>query len=370
VALTSLLSMIPYIALQMIGMQVVIENMGLGHGEVSLIIAFVILVLYTYHSGLKAPAMLSFGKAIMIFIVMGAAVVWIPFKLGGFSAIFSAATDYFNARGAKTGMTVSSAQMLPYASLALGSALACFMYPHALTGVLSSSGPKTIKLNAVLLPIFTVLLGLIALLGYMAIAAGIQVDNSSDIVPALFNKMFPQWFVGFSFAAIVIGALVPAAIMAIGTATIFTRNIWKTLFHPGMSPSAESKLAKNTSVVVLFASLCFAIFLPTQYAIDLQLIGGICILQIFPAVVGGLYLSKLNAPALLLGWLAGMTLGTWLTVQNGMKPICSISLLDHTAKVYIGMVAFALNLGVSGIGSLILKPGDELAEEKIIEPIS
>ena len=94
VAVTSLLAMIPYIALQLIGMKVVMENLGLGHGEVPLFVAFLLLAIYTYHSGLKAPAMLSFGKAIMIFIVVLTAVIWIPWKLGGFAVIFAAANDH------------------------------------------------------------------------------------------------------------------------------------------------------------------------------------------------------------------------------------------------------------------------------------
>ncbi len=364
VALTSLIAMIPYIALQLIGMKVVIENLGLGQGNLSLFIAFLLLAVYTYHSGLKAPAMLSFGKAIMIFIVIITAVIWIPYKLGGFGFIFSAANDSFAAKGGNTGLTLHPAQMLPYASMALGSALAGFMYPHALTGVLSSSGSETIKWNAILLPAFTILLGLIALLGYMAIAAGIQVDNSSDIVPALFLRMFPDWFVGFSFAAIVVGALVPAAIMAIGTATVFTRNIWKALFHPDISPATESKLAKRASVVVLFASLCFVIFLPTQYAIDLQLIGGIWILQIFPVVVFGLYRNRMHASAFLAGWLVGMALGTALTIATGLKPVIALHFLGGTYTIFIGMITLVLNMAIGFGGSFLLnlmgrKPADD-----------
>jgi SSS family solute:Na+ symporter len=63
------------------------------------------------------------------------------------------------------------AQMSPYATLALGSALAAFMYPHTLTGIFAAKSANTIRKNAVFLPAYTVLLGLIALLGYMAYAA-------------------------------------------------------------------------------------------------------------------------------------------------------------------------------------------------------
>ena len=116
----------------------------------------------------------------------------------------------------------------------------------------------------------------------MAIAAGIKVKSASDVVPALFGTLFPSWFVGFATAAIAISALVPAAIMSIGAADLFT-HLWRPLVNPNITPAKEASTAKLVSLVVKFGALLFIVFLPTQYAIDLQLLGGVWILQIFPA---------------------------------------------------------------------------------------
>src|SRR6202007_696920 len=155
----------------------------------------------------RAPAMIAFVKDVMIYIVVITAVTVIPIHLGGYGAIFHAAQEALQIKGGAVGLTLQPAQMLPFATLAFGSALAAFMYPHTMTGVLSSSSADTVRKNAIFLPIYTILLGLIALLGYMAIAAGIKMDKPTGVVPALFNKIFPDWFIGFSFSAIVIGAL-------------------------------------------------------------------------------------------------------------------------------------------------------------------
>jgi SSS family solute:Na+ symporter len=176
----------------------------------------VILALYTYSAGLRAPALIAFVKDVMIYIVVLVAVVVVPAKLGGYGAVFSSARDAFAFKGGATGLTLKPTQFLPFATLALGSALAAFMYPHTLTGIFAAKDANTIRKNAVFLPAYTVLLGLIALLGYMAYAAGIKVQTNNDVVPALFNGLFPGWFAGFAFAAIAIGALVPAAVMSIG----------------------------------------------------------------------------------------------------------------------------------------------------------
>ncbi len=357
VAATGILATMPYIALQLVGMQVVIGALGIGGegfmGEIPLIVAFVILALYTYSSGLRAPAMIAFVKDVMIYIVVIVAVAYIPMELGGYGAVFDAAKNAFAAKGGATGIILQPGQYLPFATVALGSAFAAFMYPHTMTGVLSSSSGAVVRKNAMLLPAYTILLGLIALLGYMAIAAGVQVKSGTAVVPALFLKIFPGWFAGFCFAAIAIGALVPAAIMSIGAANLFTRNILRTFINPGISPAGEAASAKLASLIVKFGALAVIIFMPTQFAIDLQLLGGVWILQTFPAIVLGLYGMRLRPSALLLGWAVGMVVGTWMAYSTGLKPIFPLSLGGATYPIYIGILAGGLNLIVSAIASPI-----------------
>src|SRR4029079_18246165 len=96
---------------------------------------------------------------------------------------------------------------------------------------------------------------------------------------------FPDWFVGVAFAAIAIGALVPAAIMSIAAANLFTRNIYRDLFRHSLDGAAEATGAQRVSLVIKVGALAFIIFLPTQYAIELQLLGGVWIIQTLPAVV-------------------------------------------------------------------------------------
>jgi len=355
VALTGLLATMPYIALQLVGIQVVIGAMGVEtsgfFGDLPLIIAFVILAAFTYSSGLRAPAMIAIVKDALIYLTMFAILIAVPMKLGGYSAIFAAIP------APKLLLAVppagSGGAFSAYATLALGSALALFLYPHSITGVLSSSTADTVRKNAILLPIYTILLGLIALLGYMAIAAGIKLDKPTGVIPALFNKVFPEWFVGFSFAAIAIGALVPAAVMSIGAANLCTRNIWRPFIQKDISPTEESNIAKIVSLVVKMGALVFIVFLPTQYAIDLQLLGGIWILQVFPAVVFGLYRTHLQAKALLAGWFVGMTIGTWLAEAMQLKPVFPLQIGGQTYIVYIGLIALSANVVISFAGSWV-----------------
>ena len=353
VAVTGIVATMPYIALQLIGMGVVIQAIGIT-GELPIVAAFVILALYTYSAGLRAPALIAFVKDIMIYIVVLVAVVVVPAKLGGYAAVFAAAGDAFAAKGGATGLILKPSQMLAYATLALGSALAAFMYPHTLTGIFASKSADTIRKNAVLLPAYTLLLGLIALLGYMAHAAHIKVASNNDVVPALFQALFPSWFAGFAFSAIAIGALVPAAVMSIGAANLFTRNIWKSYINPDISHAGEASVAKMASLVVKLGALAFTIFLPTQYALDLQLLGGLWILQTFPALVFGLFTRWFRSEGLLLGWAAGILWGTWTAWSNGLKPLATLSLGDTSYVFYVGLGALILNVVVAVIVTAIV----------------
>src|ERR1700731_111332 len=226
VTVTGIVATMPYIALQLVGLQVVIGALGVsGTGfaaDLPLIIAFVILAAFTYSSGLRAPASIAVVKDILIYITAIAAVVVIPMELGGFGKIF-AAVPAQKLLLAVPGPNTTGAYGT-YATLALGSALALFLYPHSLTGILSASSSHAVRRNAAMLPAYSLLLGLLALVGFFAIAAGVgsmpefaagfKQFGNNFAVPALFLHAFPAWFVGIAFAAVGIGALVPAAIMS------------------------------------------------------------------------------------------------------------------------------------------------------------
>jgi len=363
VAATGLLATMPYIALQLVGMEKVIQALGFeGTGwlaHLPLSIAFIILALYTYTSGIRAPAMIALVKDVMIYIFVIAAVIIIPAKLGGYGVIFEAANAAFekkHAAGQPGGLLLSSQQMMPYATLAIGSAMALFMYPHAVTGLLSASSANAIRRNAIALPAYSILLGLIALMGYMAHAAGITVQNPQDAVPQLFLKMLPSWFVGFCFAAIAIGALVPAAVMSIGAANTFTRNVWKPFVNAGISPRQEADLAKLMSLLVKVGALAVILFMPTKFALDLQLLGGVWMVQVFPSVIFGLFTRWFGGTSLLIGWAVGMILGTWLAwTPTAWVPVHK--LIGTDLSLYNGLVALAANIMVSTILSALLPNG-------------
>jgi SSS family solute:Na+ symporter len=368
IALTGIVATMPYIALQLVGIEAVVKTVGI-EGDLPIIIAFAVLAAYTYSSGLRAPALIAFVKDSLIYIVVIVAVIVIPANLGGFDDIFAAAKEKFSSPDLPNdGIVLSDAQTLGYSTLAFGSALALFLYPHTMTGVLAARSRNTIKRNMVGLPAYTLMLGLLALLGYMAIAAGVSPigDDPNTIVPVLFDDQFPDWFAGVAMGAIAIGALVPAAIMAIAAANLFSRNIYKEYLNRDATPKQEATAAKLASLAVKAGALLVVLALDPQFSIDLQLIGGVVILQTLPALLLGLWRTFAHRWALLAGWAVGLATGLIMLYDTpnpatgkehfgGAQYALSKLGLDTDMTVYTGILALAANLLVVIVGSLVLR---------------
>jgi len=221
------------------------------------------------------------------------------------------------------------------------------------------------------LPIYTVLLGLVALLGVMALAAGIEPKdgNPQFAVPQLVQQMFPSWFVGVAFAAIAMSALVPAAIMAIGAGNLVSRNLVREFSSKELSQHAETQISKIVSVLVKLGALVFVLSLDSQFALNFQLLGGIWMLQTLPAVIFGIFLKRFaNKTGLIAGWICGFTYGT--VAAYGVESANTAHFGGSTAipfflesPIYIAISGLIINLVVTAavcVVSNLLRDGSVL----------
>jgi SSS family solute:Na+ symporter len=339
IALTGVLALMPYIALQLVGIRVVIGAMGVS-GEWPLAVAFVILAAYTYSSGLRAPAVIAIVKDVMLYVMVLAALIYIPMKLGGYARVFELANQALALHKPSATIYLRQGQFLGYSTLAIGSAIALMLYPHTATAVLSAQSANVVRRNAAMLPAYSFLLGLIALLGYVALAAGVVTKDANMAVPLLFLKMFP-------------------AIMSIAASNLFTRNLYGALVKKKMTPAEESGMAKVVSLAVKFGALVFVLKLPATYAIEMQLLGGIWMAQLFPSVVVGVFTRWFHPWALFAGWIAGMGSGTAMAVALGLKssvyPLHLPAFLGGTYAMYAAVPALLLNLVVSTVLTVVFR---------------
>src|SRR6201999_4390496 len=235
---------------------------------------------------------------------------------------------------------------------------------HAATGMLSSRSRDVVERNSIILPIYSFALALIALLGFMAVAAGVKAMpgfadgfarfGNNYAVPALFLTMFPNWFAGIAFAAIGVGALVPAAIMSIACGNLFTRNIYRDFIDPDCTPQREAQVAKIVAFVAKLGALFFVLALQSSYAIELQLLGGIWICQTVPAVLVALFTRAMHPTALLIGWACGIASGTAMAWSLGLKSsVYVLHIFGVAVPCYAALSALALNLAVGIVLSFV-----------------
>ena len=354
VAITGIVSLLPYIALQIVGMQSVLIVMlsGITNShtvqEISLLVAFVILAAFTYTSGLRGATLTAILKDILIWITVIAVIIVVPLSIGGFGTAFRDVKPSY--------VTVPNSLVTGYATLVLGSALALYLYPHAINGVLSSASVHKLRRSTALLPLYGIGLAIMALMGILVYAVPPAMNFLSHfpessrgilVVPSLILYSMPPWFTGIALLGIFIGGLVPAAIMAMSQANLLTRNIIKEI-RPNTSASSEIRITKISSTVFKFVALGFVFAIPATYAISLQLLGGILIIQILPAVFFGLYIKSLRKEALIPGLLVGIFSGTLMVEYTNHFGALTSSLFNIPifGSLYIAVVALTFNLTI------------------------
>jgi len=364
VAITGIVALLPYVALQIVGMQAVLAAMLYGVAgsnsmvieEISLVIAFIILAAFTFTSGLRGATLTAVYKDILIWLTVIVVIVSALWSIGGFGPAFANVPKSPNYLG------LSSASVPGYMTLVLGSALALYLYPHAVNGVLSAESEHKLRLSTSMLPLYGLGLAFLALFGVLVFSFPSALSFLTNfpassrgiyVVPAMILYTLPGWLAGIALLGVFVGGLVPAAIMAIAQANLLTRNIVKE-FKKDLTPKGESQIAKWASAIFKFIALGFVFAVPATYAIQLQLLGGVLILQLLPSLFLGLYTGWFRKEALIVGLLAGIGSGlTMAVIANTANPGFTTSLFNTGifGSLYIAVIALAINLAVSIIGS-------------------
>ncbi|MBO0876694.1 MAG: sodium:solute symporter, partial [Pseudonocardia sp.] len=309
---------------------------------------------------LRAPTVIAVFKGALVFgAAIGMTVVALT-SLGGPETIFNRAIfGTGSALAARTGagLLLDPSLYGAFASLAVGSALALPMYPHVLTATFAASGKDTLRRAAIGLPAWTGMLGLFGFLGIAALAAGIHTPPGAaeTAVPLLVARLLPGALAGAVFGALAVGALVPAAVMSVAVATLFVRNIYVEFFFPTATPKHELRIARVVSLITKVGALAFVFGLRDQDAINLQLLGGVWILQTFPAVALGAFVRWFHRAGLVAGWAIGMITGTVFVVSGGFSSVIDIGAGSWSVRLYAALVALVLNLAVAAVVTLVCR---------------
>jgi SSS family solute:Na+ symporter len=379
VAITGIVATMPYIAVQLIALQAVFKTLGVN-GEWPLLAALAVVSISTFRSGLRAPALLSIAKdVLLVWLVLS--VVLVVSMSGGWGGVFSAADRRFSGDPSPaTNLILTGPGQVSYITLIIGSALSIFAYPHALTGILAAKDRGTIKRNAAALPVYVFALGLMAMLGLFAISENVFpvgtdlskgiIGDTNTITPMVFHSLFPAWSAGIAYAMLAVASLIPAAIMSISAANLFTRSIYIEYFRPRATPAEEARVSRWASLLVKFGAAGVILWLDPQFSTEFQLIGSIIILQIVPAVFLGVMTGWFHRWALIVGLFVGLGTSVYFLYNTPLLSTTGKVLKQHfggstwplakwgfhtTASVYIGLITMLINIAVVVILTIVLR---------------
>jgi len=353
IALTGLLATMPYVALQLLGIRAVLEVGGIYPdgvaGDALLALVFGVLAVATYRSGLRAPALIALVKGtLVVSVAVGVSVAALD-RLGGPGGVFEVGQLDATVTPVAFAASLDPSLHAAYATLALGSAMALLVYPHVLTAAFSASSAGALRRCVVAMPLWTAVLAVFGLLGLAARSAGVEapLGNAEAALPMFVADLLPALLTGLVFGALAVGALVPAAVMSVAAGTLFTRNIYSEYLHPEATPRTQTRVARVTSLVVKVGALVFVFGLRGQDAINLQLLGGVWILQTFPAIALGLCTRWLHRGGVLAGWATGMIVGTYLVAEGGFSAVVDVGVGAAETQMYAAVVALIANLAVA-----------------------
>ncbi len=247
--------------------------------------------------------------------------------------------------------------------MALGSALALFLYPHSMTGVLSLSSRDVIRRNTAMLPAYSFLLALIAAPGYMALAAGVDKNlayaagfaryDANFAVPALFLDSFPSWFVGSSRSPRSPSVRLRARRDHVDRRSqpVHAQRVPRVLPADDASGQEESTVAKVASLIVKFGALAFIVLVPQKFAIQFQLARRrLDPSRRCPPSFSASTRDGRTRGALLAGWVAGMGVGTYMASELHFKAtVFPLHVGPLTIPGHAALWALLVNLAVVAI---------------------
>ncbi len=329
--------LLPYLQLQItgLGLAVQLATGDTTSSNLSIIIAFVLVVAFVLWSGIRGVATTSYFKDALMLIVLLILTFAIPAHFNGgigatFHKLLATHQDFLSVHGGDYDTAWFFSSMI---ASTLG---VLFMtLPHQWPALLSAHSPRAVRRNYVFLPVYSVALALPMIVGFAGILVFKQGVDSNGILLGLTHQAFPDWFTGLVVVGTASAAMVPAAGLLVGMSSLIGRNI------AGRLADRHQFMVNQGSVVVLTAlALALAILRPDLLA-NLLLLTYSGLDQLIPSIALALFARRyVTVRPVLAGLLVGEAVVIWLTFGHA-----------YSGHINVGLIALVPNLLVIAIGS-------------------
>ncbi len=325
VALVGVACIVPYLQLQLTGLGIIMEVASFGaiSPTLAMLISFALVAAFVYTSGIRAVAWVSVIKDLMMLLAVlfiGIAIPYIYF--GGIGQMFTALVQAKPTHLVLPGTTKVLGDSW-YISTVLLCSFGGYMWPHSFGAAYSAKSGNILRRNAVVMPLYTIMLPLVFLAGFSALLIVPNLQNGDLSLLTVVSKTFPAWLLGLIGAAGALTAMVPSAIILLTAATLFAKNFYRPIVSPGMSDDKVARLARALVIVITAIALYFAIFSSTTL-VALLLIGYDGVSQFLPGVLFGLFWRRATTAGIFSGMVVGLVVVSFL-VLGGNDPFMGLN---------------------------------------------
>jgi SSS family solute:Na+ symporter len=337
VAIIGVVSIIPYLQLQLTGLGFIVEvsSDGAIRSNTAILLAFVLTCAFVFTSGIRGAAWVSVIKDVLMIAAVGIVGLGVPrIYFGSHGQMFRALAEAHPGHLVFPGAT-PNLDVLWVMTTALLTGLGFYMWPHVFGSAFSAKSAETIKKNAVIMPFYQIPILLVFMAGFTALLVIPGLKNGDLAFLELVKKTYPPWFMGFVGAAAVT-AMVPASVLVLFASTLLAKNVYQAGFSPGTGEQTVLRLSRVMVIVIMGFALLFAFYLPNAL-VNLLLIGYDGVTQFFPGVVLGLFWKGVRRSGVFWGLTAGFVLAAVLVLSKH----------DPFLGMNAGFVALVVNAAIT-----------------------
>jgi SSS family solute:Na+ symporter len=306
VALVGVVSIVPYLQLQLAGLGMIVEiaSGGAFSSTRAILTAFALTCVFVYTSGLKGVAWVAVIKDVTMIV----AVLVIGFGLpamyfGGVGRMMDAVARAHPAHLVFPGSTATMGVGWVVSTILL-TGLGFYCWPHMFASAFSAKDARTIRRNAVIMPLYQLPILLILFVGLTALLAMPGLKNPDTALLALVTRSYPAWFAGFVGGAGAVTAMVPASMLLLVAATLTAKNIYRPLVGREVGDGELMRASRVAMVVIALSALLLALWSPKEL-VNLLIFGYDGVAQFFPGIALGVFAPRVRARHVMSGLVTG-----------------------------------------------------------------
>jgi SSS family solute:Na+ symporter len=349
----SVIAMIPYVALQMRGAGIVLEQVTQGRVPVAAggAIAYIVVLIYVWRSGVMGVGWTNVFQGVFMVSIAWILGLYIPIKLyGGVGAMFeqleAVRPELLTAPGLLADGTAWTTT--GYSSAVLVSAIGLMMWPHLFMKAFAARNDATIRRTIFLFPTFQFFLLPLFLVGFAGVMYPTAPETADAIMPhIILTSGLPSVVVGLFCAGALAASMSTGDALVHGAASIAVEDVYGMTTAKQYTQHDKRALIRWVAVAVGIVGYAIALF-AQRSLVGLLLAAYGAVVQLAPAVYASFFWRGATARGVVAGLAVGITVTGALVLRPDWRPF----------DIHEGLVGLAANLLVFFVVSAVTRPPD------------